>query len=97
MNENTNTAPPGVEGVSGLWFDLKVTSVSSTLQTAAKQQQQQWRRQRSAPLSVIEIGRVHRLLVFVLVVLCADQPLAGEVFKDDVIVAEGKEGEGCGS
>lgn len=75
--------------------DLKVTSVSSTLQTAAKQQQQRWRRRRrSAPLSVVQFGRVHRLLV--LVVLRPDQPLAGKVFKDDVIVAEGDGGEGGG-
>lgn len=37
MKEKTDAAPLSVERASGLWLDLKGTSVSSTLQTAAKQ------------------------------------------------------------
>ena len=63
-------------------FDLKVTSAGAKPQTAAGD---------TRPLSVVQFGRVHWLLVFLLVVLGADQPLAGKVFEDDVVVAAEEE------
>lgn len=85
---NTETLHHRVfEGCPGCGPAHRWTSAISTL-TAAKRQQR-WRRGPS-PLSVVQLRRIHWFLILLLLVFCSDQPLAGEVFKNDVIITEWK-------
>lgn len=73
---------------------LKVSWLRSGLQvnfcllhTTNRAKQQQRRRRRPRPLSVVQLRRLYRLLLLLL--LCSNQPLAGEVLENDVIITEG--------